>query len=406
MTLSRSAHIPVIVFGDYIAAYGVIRALGPLDIPVFVVSDTRRGLCTYSRYVREVLQLDAQDPDFLFHLLKWGSRVVGTEAVLIIAGGDEYLDTLSSDLDKMPPGWRPTFPSWEIVKKIREKRHPYTIADAAGVPVPKSFFVGSEEDLRALLRNDLNARWPLLLKPEFSRPFLQRYRVKAVVCNQKDDLLPLYARFDGFGGKLIVQEMIPGPETNLLNFIGIYNESSEPVCVFVNKKRRSSGTFLSCSLMETMWSDELINYSNLLIKSIKYFGYANAEFKLDPRDNVIRLMEVNGRVSMSNSHALACGINLPLAMYRMAIGDHISVLNEFKHTYDNNILWWSPQSDLGAVMKMIKTRSFSLKDYISSLNGRQLVIEPFNIEDPGPGIWVMSSTIRSGIRRLARNVFG
>jgi len=392
--------VPVILFGDHIAAYGVLRALGPENVPIHIVSHEGNGLCARSRYVTSTLSLDPKDQMFLSKLMTWLSRRIGSEAVLMVAGEDDYLDTLSQNYESLGPNLRPTFPSWDTVRRVREKRETYEIAERIGIPVPRTFYVTSEEELRERLKKGLDAHYPLLMKCEDSKAFLGRYGTKGVVANDETQLFESYVRYDRFLGKLLLQEMIPGGENQLLNFIGIYNRNAEPIQVFMNRKVRSSAQFLSCTLMETMWSGEVLEYSNRLIKEIGYWGYANPEYKYDARDGKIKLMEVNGRISMSNSHAFRCGLDVIGTLYRDALEGPLPRQETFEKNYPDDILWWLPAGDLATAARMFREGSLTVRQYVRSVLGKKRISEPINWRDPRPFVAMSASVLRTMVVRL------
>jgi len=374
--------LPVILFGDDIAGYGVIRALGPKQIPIYIVSRTGKGICTRSKYKKQVLILDPKDDGFFQKLMAWLARKVGTEAVLIVSGDDEYLDALSKNYDSLGPNLKPTFPPWDIVRRVRHKRETYAIAEKIGIPVPKTIYITSRSELEGILRDGLNIKFPLLMKSEESIQFCDKYRTKGVISNNEEHLIENFDKYEGFYGKLLLQEMVPGGENRLLNFIGIYNRNSEPIQVFMNRKRRSYRQFLSCTLMETMWSREILEYSNRLIKEIGYFGYVNPEYKYDERDGQIKLIEINGRVSKSNSHALRCGLNVIWTLYEEVLEGPLKAQNTFEMNYPYNVLWWTPIDDCIAAIKMLGSGLLGYGEYIKSLKGSKYIMEPINFKDP------------------------
>jgi len=395
-------NVPVILFGDQIAAYGVIRALGPQCIPIYIVSQDGKGICTHSRYVNKVLKLNTNDVDFINKLNDWISLNVGNEAVLIIAGDDDYLDILSKNHSFLEPNLKCTFPPWNIVKKVRNKRETYKIAENIGIPIPQTYFIESEDELKQILSNGLNIKYPLLMKSEQSKKFMNKYKTKGVISNNKKELSENYTRYEGFMGELLLQEMIPGDENKLLNFIGIYNKKSEPIQIFMNRKRRSSGKFSSCTLMETMWSQDVLDYSNRLIKEIGYYGYANPEFKYDERDGRIKLMEINGRLSMSNSHALRCGLNIIESLYNEVLYGPIRSTTNFEQNYSDDILWWTPIGDLVAVFKMFRNGTLRVDEYLQSMRGAGYIMEPLNISDPAVFLNELSSILKQSFIKIIK----
>lgn len=380
-------NIPVVIFGDEIAAYGVIRALSNFEIPLYIVSQTGKGLSVKSRYVQKTFVLKSSENNFTKRLTTLLYREVGSEMVLIVAGDDNYLDALARSYEQLPSGFRLTFPGWNIVKLVREKRYTYKIAEELGVPVPKTYYVGSEKELKGLLDVGIEAPFPLLMRSEKrSSEFLVKYKKKGVICDNPKQVIDNYHKYGGFCGDLLVQEMIPGDESLLYNFIGAFNGNSDPIAIFMNKKRRSYRQFLGCTLMESMWSDTVAEYSLKLVKKIGYFGYANPEFKLDLRDGQLKLMEINGRVTISNSHSLRCGINIPYVIYKEALEGPILSEKVFEKRYSDNILWWEPFSDFISSFRLFLDGRLTIQQYLKSISGTGYIIEPINWKDPLPAI--------------------
>jgi len=377
--------IPAVIFGDHIAAYGVIRALHPHNIPLYIVSQTGKGLSVASRYVKKSITLKSGSDAFFEKLIDWLYKEVGREAVFIIAGDDDYLDILAKYLQALPKGVRPTFPDACIVKLVREKRRSYGIAQELGICVPKTNFVTTRNELEELINRKNTIDFPVLMRPEkHSLPFALKYGKKAVICNNIDEVLSTYDSYAGFMGELLLQQLIPGGEHLLHNFIGVFNASSDPIAVFMNRKRRSSDKFSSCTLMESMWHDEVLDISIRLIKKMGYVGYANPEYKLDPRDGHLKLMEINGRVTLSNSHALRCGINLPLYMYTEVVEGPLNKKENFKQNYPDNVLWSDLLGDSMSALRLLIKKDLKLKEYLLSMRGSGYIFEPFNLLDPMP----------------------
>ena len=391
--------VPVILFGDNIAAYGVIRALGPKNIPMYLVSPAGKEISVHSRYVKKILVANPIDESFIFQLMPWIRNNVGTEAVCMIAGEDYYLDKLSQNYEIFDRNLKPTFPSWDIVKKVRCKRLTYEIAEAAGVPIPRTFFITSKSELNNII-NNTKLHFPLLMKAEDSKKFAKQYKTKGIISNNIDELLDNYTRYNGFMEELLLQEMIPGGEDKLYCLKTVLNKNSDPLAVFVDKKIRSSAQFAACTLTASTWSEEVVQYGIRLLKDIGYLGYASVEFKLDDRDGIFKLMEINGRVSMNNSHALACGINLPHLMYRDVITGPLPCIESFKRNYPEQIVWWHALGELN----LIKNRRLTLLEYLKPLSGKELLIEPLSLRDIKPFAYELVSKFASLNRLIQRRL--
>lgn len=379
--------IPVIIFGGYVSGYGIIRALSRYRIPIYLVCSNNASFCCSSRFVKNTLMLPCDSANFIERFKSWAEKVVGPEAVLMVTSEDRYLDMLSQQLQNLPQKYRMTFPSWGIVQLVRKKRYAYQIAADLNIPIPKTHYITSKNELQELINNGIDIKPPFLMKSENSFLFLKQYGTKGVICENKSELLEKYNKYNGFFGELLLQEMIPGGEENLLNFIITLNRNSDPTAVFINRKRRSQSQFLTCTLMESCWSEiKVIEDVLRLLKKIAYYGYANIELKYDSRDKKYKFIEINGRVSLSNSHALKCGCNMPFLMYQEAIKGPLIPLKEVHQSYKNDILWWFPAGDISAVLNLFKNKQFSFIKFLKSLYGKGYIIEPFNLKDPLPAL--------------------
>lgn len=397
--------VPVVLFGDYIAAYGVIRALAPKGIPIYIISRTGSGLATKSRFVRKSFAIPSDEPDFVKQMTSRLHQEGVHEAVLMIAGTDDYLDVLAKHYDELATGLRPTFPNWETVAIVREKQRTLELAEDLGIPVPKTHHIGCEADFQEFMDGEQKLRFPLIFKAnQESAAFSKLCGTKSIICHNLDEVSKHYAKLTDFPDTLLLQELIPGGEDLLFNLIVTLNGNSEPTAVFMNKKRRSIRQFLNCTLMESMWSDETLRYGLKFLKAARYVGYANPEFKLDSRDGQLKLIEINGRISMSNSHALRCKINIPIAMYKEALNGSLPPLHNIKQDYPNNILWWHPAEDVSAITGQMKNGDFSPYQYLKSLIGRGYIIEPLYWRDPYPGLLTIGMTLANLLKLFVRQI--
>jgi D-aspartate ligase len=394
---------PVIIFGDHLSAFGAIRGLSKHKIPIYMVSSDGKGMCTKSRFVKKILKLKPKDGEFIEKLNNWFDQEVGEDCVLIVAGSDQYLEVLAQNRDELRKEMKITFPDWEAVKKVREKRLTYKIAEELGIPIPKTFYITSYAELENLVREQKETlTYPMFMKAEHSSALLSQYGTKGVICHDEKELLDSYKRYDGFGGELLLQDLIPGEFETIKTVLMSLNRKSEPTGLLINHKVRSQGKFLSGTLVQTDWSDTLLDYSLKLTRKIGYYGYAGTQFKLDPRDGVFKLMEINGRMSMSNSLAFRSGVNLPYLMYQEALSGSLPAIKEFKQNYPNKILWWYFLGDMMAIINNKEyLRPFS---YLKSLIGRGYTIEPLSWRDPYPFLYTLMVPFVNLFRKLNRKL--
>ena len=67
-----------------------------------------------------------------------------------------------------------------------------------------------------------------------------------------------------------------------------------------------------------------------LLEKIGWFGVAMVEFKVDPRDGLAKLMEINPRFWGSLALAIQAGVNFPLLLHKMAMGVHFDPVETYR----------------------------------------------------------------------------
>lgn len=386
--------IPVVIFGDYISAYGVIKALSQFNIPLYMVSSEGKGLALKSRYIKKSIILKPDESSLMKNLNSWIQQEIGEEAVFIVAGDDRYLQIISKKYKELTGQIHLTFPDWNIVQLVRKKTLTYRVAADLGIPVPATYMIHSKEELQKLVDEKGDSlHFPLFMKAEQSERLLTAFGVKGIISHNTEELFYNYLAYDCFFGELILQELIQSKKEIIKTVLISLNKNSDPTGFIVNQKKRSSGKYLGGTFVVSDWSEEILNYSLKLVKKIGYYGYASVQYKYDSADDTFKFLEINGRISMSNSIALACGVNLPYLMYREAIGDTVPVLKSFKKNYPDRVIWWFLIKDIIAYIKYNR-HIISLHEYISSLFGKRYVLEPFYHLDPLPGIWYIFDILK------------
>jgi predicted ATP-grasp superfamily ATP-dependent carboligase len=74
----------------------------------------------------------------------------------------------------------------------------------------------------------------------------------------------------------------------------------------------------------------LVEQSAELLRAMNWQGVAMVEFKLDQRDGQAKLMEVNGRFWGSLQLAVDAGVNFPLLLYRLALGEDVPAQTQYR----------------------------------------------------------------------------
>jgi predicted ATP-grasp superfamily ATP-dependent carboligase len=154
---------------------------------------------------------------------------------------------------------------------------------------------------------------PAVIKPRISSGSFGIVYVK-----KKEDLIPSYQSVHGRFPFPIIQEWIPdGGGT--YGFSALFDEASSVRAAFVHKKLRMYPVQGGPSTLgEGVEHPQIMEMGLSLLKSLNWAGVGMAEFKVDPRDGIPKLMEVNPRFWGSLQLAIVSGVDFPYLILRMA----------------------------------------------------------------------------------------
>lgn len=97
----------------------------------------------------------------------------------------------------------------------------------------------------------------------------------------------------------VIQEYIPQTDMQYGAYLMIgLNQQMKSALVVEKTRWYPIGGGAGC-LIRTVNSDEMIDYSEWLLKALKWRGFGHLGFIMDPRDKVPKLMEINGRIPAS-----------------------------------------------------------------------------------------------------------
>ena len=319
--------------GHFRKTLAVVRSLGQKGVQVTVGERTFLNTSFFSKYCtwRLVYPSPRQAPNqFIEFFLKEIERnhydclfPMEEETLLLLvkyhSDISRYTYLLSPDLKK--------------IEFTRDKRNLMQFAETHGIPTPKTFQIAPEpfkvrgsrpeskkvEDrppshrLRGLDPGVDEIPIPAVIKPRISSGSFGIVYVK-----RKEDLLPSYQSVHERFPFPIVQEWIPDGG-GVYGFSALFDEASNVKAAFVHKKLRmypvQGGPSTLGEGVEHPWIMEL---GLSLLKSLNWVGVGMAEFKVDPRDGIPKLMEVNPRFWGSLQLAIVSGVDFPYLMLKMA----------------------------------------------------------------------------------------
>ena len=250
---------------------------------------------------------------------RWRQRPV------LIPSADQFVIAISRHAAELEKHYIFLKASAATQELLATKKRQYDIAEANGLPVPRTRFVRSRDELMAFGET---ARFPCLLKPTHFREW-ERFPPGHPLLNEKitladslDELGKKYALAESVTSELVVQEVIEGPDTAKGVYLSCYGRGGLRLGSCLLRQVRTTPIYFgSASLVEPMEDEEADTRCDGFLRSISYAGLCELEIKRDSRDGRLKLIEANPRYSVTADAAPYAGVDLGWLHYLDLIGE-------------------------------------------------------------------------------------
>jgi predicted ATP-grasp superfamily ATP-dependent carboligase len=326
-----------------------------------------------------------QDPSgFLSDLLSYVARGDYDVLIPILDVSTELISQYKEQIEKYV---RVPVVDYPTLLKARDKSQTMKIAQSLGIPCPKTYFPG-DVGLESTARE---VDYPVLIKPNCS--------AGSRGINQARDpaeLKFLYPKVAARYGPSTVQEYIPhsGAQYNAQFFLSRDHEvKATVVCKKMREYPLMGGpAALNCTLINR----EIIALGTRLLQAIKWSGYAEIDFVTDPRDGVIKVLEINPRISNNLKISFAAGINFANLLLAHALDQEMKPAGGYRE----GVCLRNEGLDLLWFVKS-KQRLTASPSWFRFL-GKNLQYHLISLDDPGPMVAFALANLRDLFSREMR----
>ena len=386
--LARSLLPPAVVLDvSFVNGLEAIRSLAAAGAPVIAVDHRPGALGFRSRLAHHALSPDPRDEEAYVAFLAELAERNFSEPAVVFPTHDAPLEVVARNAGRLAAYQLPGS-GWDVLEPLQQKRHQYAVAEAAGVGVPLTFAADTEDEARAAAAR---LTYPAVVKPGDPIPFKRRFGRPVLVCQTPEELVEAWR--SAADCEPLLQEVIPGDDATLWT-VGSYTDASgTPLGLFCGRKLvQMPRGFGTCRVGEARWRDDVVEQALALQKALGYHGIAQTEFRLDPRDERFKLMEVNPRLWQWHGLARACGVDLPRIAYLDVLGRPPSpVLSGPVHDGRRWVV-------AAAHLRASRTEGTSLRRALREI-GPNPVEGTFDIRDPLPAIVQASGLVTAPIAR-------
>jgi D-aspartate ligase len=365
---------PAVLLGGAANAVSLARSLAAAAVRVYALGTGGLDPVRYSRFARYVpFRPENQVADWL----RWLEN--GPDGAVILPCNDDGVELIARHRARLVGrGYRPVEANDEIALAMLDKERTYELARANGVPTPATMSIMEASQLEAAAEE---IGFPCALKPAESHRFARHFRAKAFVAREPAELRRAFAAVSGKGLTVFVTEIIPGADDRLCSYYSFLDERGEPLFHFTKQKlRQYPPDFGLASYEVSGWDASLAEAGLRFFQAIGLRGLATVEFKRDPRDGDLKLIECNYRFTASTELVRLAGLDLGGLVYgRLVGGDSGSRPPVFR----DGVRLWHPVEDFRSMLALRASGRTSAREWARSV-ARHQHFPLFRLTDPFP----------------------
>ena len=244
---------------------------------------------------------------------------------------------------------------------------------------------------------ELRVEFPAILKPALRITHNRFTDDKAWLFEDRNSLLAGYENACRLlpSQYVMVQEVIGGGGEHQLAFGATCRDGEVLAFVTAQRSRQYPVDFGRAStFVETIDRPDIVESSLRLLADLRLSGLVEIEYKHDPRDGRVKLLDVNARAWGWHSIGSAAGVDFPYLAWRVARGEYVA-----RAQGRPGVRWVRLAIDLPISAREIAASRLPLRPYVRSL--RPPIEGPISaFDDPLPWLIDVPLLARRMMKRM------
>jgi predicted ATP-grasp superfamily ATP-dependent carboligase len=370
----------------------LVRAVAHAGIPCAVAA-RRDDPVRSSRFVRATIDLPSpaagdeglEDALLQFAFSKPRRPVVFYES-------DWQARFLSRRRDALAAGLDIVLANAEVMEDMLDKGRFQHRAELLGLPVPRAVLLRPSGDVPPA---GFDLEPPLVVKPSPRRTGGWEQLAghgKALELADEAALAGVWPRLAELGVDMLVQELVPGPESRLESYHAYIDPAGDVAAAFTGRKLRTRPRrFGQSTALVTTSAPDVAELGRHILDRFGFRGVAKVDFKRDDR-GALHVLEVNPRFTLWHHLGAVAGVNLPAFVYADRTGRPRPPAATARPGVTWCLPWWDAAVAREHGLTLRRWAGFALR------SGAHSVIA---VDDPGPTIRFLAQGIARRRRRRA-----
>ena len=285
-----------------------LRSLGKSGYEVYLITHTYLSPAIWSKYATKHFLFPFPEDDPVSYRIKLLNLIKSEDFSCIFPMDEASTQIILENRNEIELYTKLALSDSTSFNVANDKWETICLAKTIGIPIPKSFLPIEVSETQDAI-NQLG--FPLILK---ARNGSGSRGVKRIISQKEFD--KYYPKLKMKYGNPIMQECIPWRGQGV--GVGILANQGISLLHFSYKRIREFPVKGGPStLRESTHQEDIIQFSQSILKKLNWEGVAMIEFKTDPRDGIPKLMEINPRFWGSLQLAQVSGINFPEALFKL-----------------------------------------------------------------------------------------
>ena len=299
------------------------RALGKEGVRVTCGEETAANLTFFSRYCHTRFKYPSprKKPEAFVAALVAYLEQNPHECLLPME--QDTLDIVLHHREELEAVTRLPFVDNATYRVFRDKAKTVQLAEKIGIPHPRTVF---PQDVTNLAEEVRYLKFPVVIKPRGN------WASRGVhVAQDLVELEKVFAEVHAEFPFPLIQEKIPPGEQYHVCCLMDENSKLTAVCTQYEHRHHPHFEGMGAStVQESVDRPDLVDLTVQLLQANNWYGVANSDIMIDPRDGTPMLMEVNPRFWGPLQSSIHAGVNFPYLLYRLARGEKVAPVLDYK----------------------------------------------------------------------------
>jgi predicted ATP-grasp superfamily ATP-dependent carboligase len=377
-----------LVLGDM----DLVRPVGLAGIPCVVAARRDDPVCS-SRFARAAVELPppaAGDDGLEDALLRFA--LAQPRSPVVMYESDWQARFLSRRRASLDGALDVVLPDAEVMEDVLDKTRFQRRAEALGLPVPRALLLRPTGELPPA---SFDLEPPLVAKPSPRRTggweHLAGYG-KALEIADAGALARLWPQLAELGMDVLLQELVPGPESRIESYHAYIDPAGEVPAAFTGRKLRTHPPrFGQSTALVTTDAPAVAELGRHVLDRFGFRGVAKVDFKRDDAGD-LHVLEINPRFTLWHHLGAVAGVNIPAFVYADRAGEPRPAAARARAGATWCLPWWDAAVAPAHGLSVRRWAGFAAR-----CDARSLVAA----DDPGPTARFIAQGIARRRRRAA-----